>query len=107
MDHSHSVSAVVLFLGSLLSSISEDESATPDWLAGPPGRRLAVALAEVVELHRPDTAGRCPDCRLSPGPNRRTCRTWTLITQAISGTDEVWLGREFQRLSIRYASEPE
>ncbi|SRR6266568_7453496 len=105
MDHAENVSAVGLFAGTLLASTAGQEPAALDWLAGPSGQRLAVALAEIIDLHRPDTRGRCPDCRLSPAPTVRTCRTWDLIVRALTGLDETWLAREHRRLRIRYVSE--
>ena len=105
MDRNHAVSGVVLFAGSLLAVTADEQSADPDWLTGVSGRRLAVAFTDVIDLHRPDSAGRCPDCRLSPGPSLRTCRTWDLIVRALVGADDAWLDREHRRLRIRYLSE--
>jgi hypothetical protein len=107
MDRTNHVSAVVLFVGTLLSSTADDQRDSLEWLAGPSGQRLAVALADIIDLHRPDTAGRCPDCRLTPSPTVQTCRTWNVLVRALAGLDETWLGREHRRLRIRYASEPQ
>jgi hypothetical protein len=103
VNRADEINALTLFAGTLLSSTADERLAALDWVAGPSGRRLAVALADVIELHRPDTVGRCPDCRLSPSPTVQTCRTWNLLVRALADDDETWIAREYRRLRIRYA----
>jgi len=63
---------VLEFLGSLAAAGGADELGR---LAGQSGRGLAVALARVVALHRPDNVSGCLECR-----SMRRCRTWDGIS---------------------------
>jgi hypothetical protein len=89
------VTSVLEFLGALAAAAGADELGR---LAGQSGRGLAVALARVVALHRPDNVSGCLECRSM----RRPCLTWDAISGALREPADAKAQLEFRSLLRRY-----
>jgi hypothetical protein len=71
---------------------------------GEPGVRMALLVDQLVQMHRPDMAGRCRDCRtpVNGGP----CQTWAALANVLVGWEATRVEQEYRRLAARYPAGP-
>jgi hypothetical protein len=62
--------AVEEFLAAAARSVGRDDPASVGWLAGEPGRRLALLMDRLTQIHLPDVARLCPNCQRQPDGGR-------------------------------------
>ena len=98
------VTAVEEFLAAVARSVGRDDPASVGWLAGEPGRRLALLLDRLTRMHLPDVAGLCPDCR--PHPDGRACTTWAVLAETLAGSEPTRVDRDFRLLLRRRYGSP-
>jgi hypothetical protein len=100
-DSAAALTKVPAFLGSLVDAVAKDDPAALGWLAGPPGRRLVVALGAVMTLHPLEQPTGCLECKSL----RRPCLTCDVYCRALAGSDDARIGMDFRLLARRYGGD--
>jgi hypothetical protein len=82
----------------LAVSVGRGDPALVAWLAGEPGRRVALALDGLYRMHLPGAP--CPDCRSNP--SGRSCLTWSGLAATLAGWESAEVARKFGLLLRRH-----